>query len=83
MILIGSLGTILLVLSGLPQLVKLIVSKKVDGISPISMFSVFLGCLLLFIYVLLTHGLSIILINYFANTLISLANFALYVKYKK
>jgi MtN3 and saliva related transmembrane protein len=80
---IGTLGAICLALSGLPQLIRCIKTKNVEGISIITLSLIFLGCFMLLIYASITHGFTLIVLNYIVNSLISFLNIIFYLKYKK
>lgn len=77
------IGVFLLSVSGLPQIYKSIRYKKVNGLSPMSLSCVFLGCSCTLGFVLLTRGVSILMINYLLNAIFSFANLLLYFIYKK
>lgn len=78
----GFIGVTLLVVSGIPQLIRSVRLKNVIGLSPYSLCCVFLGCVCMTIHTILDEGMSIFHANYLVNGLISLINLVLYLKYR-
>ena len=81
--LIGHIGSTFLILCGLPQLYRTIVTKDVDSLSPVSLIFWSFGCIMIGIYVFMTTAQGPLLINYGFNAVISGTTAALYFLYKK
>lgn len=79
---IGGLGSILLILSSVPQVIHTVKTKNVEGLSLGTLLFWFLGVLLMGIYVLYTTCQMPLLLNYGFNTLIVGLNLGLYFKYR-
>lgn len=80
---LGSVGSLLLATSGVPQIIRSLRLKNVTGLSPYSLSCVFLGCVCMNLFILSTQGLSILNISYTLNSIFSCTNLMLYLRYKK
>lgn len=81
--LIGYAGALINTVSTVPQIIKTYLTKDVTSLSILFLLSWFLGCLLLFIYILLTSGTIPLYINYICNVLFPLILIIMYYKYKQ
>jgi len=80
---LGLLGSFLLAVSGIPQLIRIIRVKKVTGLSPYSLSCVCVGCICMDIFVTSVQGISLLNVSYTFNAVVSLTNLILYLVYKK
>lgn len=80
---LGLIGSFLLAISGIPQLIRTMRVRKVTGLSPYSLACVFIGCVCMDVFVTQIQGFSVLNISYSFNAAISLINLTLYIIYKK
>ena len=80
---LGWLGTILLALSSLPQLITTLKTKTTEGLSVLMIWCVCIGCTSMFIYIAIMAPRLPLLINYTFNVVINALIIYYYYKYKK
>lgn len=80
---LGHFGAFLLVVCGVPQLFKTVVSKDVAGVSPTMLVCWAAGCASMGLYVLFTTAQIPLLINYAFNTVVVSLIAIFYFLYRK
>ena len=80
---VGYVGSILLVLSGIPQLIKTYRTKDVEGVSLVMCWLWGFGCIFMCGYVLTTSWQLPLLLNYILNGVIAFTIAGMWFKYKK
>lgn len=82
-IMLGWIGSVLLMLCSLPQLIKMLQTKNVESISPIFLFSWLLGMIFMLLHVILIGNPSIpIVMNYSVSLFVVISMIVTYLKYK-
>lgn len=78
---LGALGSIVLVGTNIPQIIKILKTKKSDDISELMYWFSLLGCMLLVPYVVLTDN-KLLVINYGTSCLMFLYSIYLIRKFR-